>query len=262
MPAATLDEVVALCKRRGLIFPASEIYGGIANTYDYGHYGVLLKRNVSDLWWKAMIQERDDVVALDSAIIQHPKTWEASGHLAGFSDPLVQCLGKCKRRFFYTHVLGIGGRRTETDYMRMHEAARSVVRAVVRDGLDLSDDRQLRAAVEQACDDHGLDTPGSFAELRTIRFHDTDDDQLLAFTKTAADGSDPMLVVVNLDPEHAHAGTLHVDFTTLGFAADEGVVARDVLCDATYAWPNHGAWVRLDPAEHVAHVVALSEGGR
>jgi glycyl-tRNA synthetase len=99
MPAATLDEVVALCKRRGLIFPASEIYGGIANTYDYGHYGVLLKRNVSDLWWKSMIQERDDVVALDSAIIQHPKTWEASGHLAGFSDPLVQCLGKCKRRF-------------------------------------------------------------------------------------------------------------------------------------------------------------------
>jgi glycyl-tRNA synthetase len=99
MPAATLDEVVALCKRRGLIFPASEIYGGIANTYDYGHYGVLLKRNVSDLWWKAMIQERDDIVALDSAIIQHPRTWEASGHLAGFSDPLVQCLGKCKRRF-------------------------------------------------------------------------------------------------------------------------------------------------------------------
>ena len=94
-----MDEVVALCKRRGLIFPASEIYGGIANTYDYGHYGVLLKRNVTDAWWKAMIQERDDIVALDSAIIQHPRTWEASGHLAGFSDPLVQCLGKCKRRF-------------------------------------------------------------------------------------------------------------------------------------------------------------------
>src|SRR4051794_38667246 len=99
MPAATLDEVVALCKRRGLIFPASEIYGGFANTYDYGHYGVLLKRNVTDAWWKAMIQERDDIVALDSAIIQHPRTWEASGHLAGFSDPLVQCLGRCKRRF-------------------------------------------------------------------------------------------------------------------------------------------------------------------
>ena len=104
MPAATMDEVVALCKRRGLIFPASEIYGGIANTYDYGHYGVLLKRNVTDAWWKAMIQERDDIVALDSAIIQHPRTWEASGHLAGFSDPLVQCLGKCKKRFRLDHL--------------------------------------------------------------------------------------------------------------------------------------------------------------
>ena len=86
-----MDKIVALCKRRGLIFPASEIYGGIANTYDYGHYGVLLKNNVVNAWWKAMIQERDDIVALDSAIIQHPRTWEASGHLAGFTDPLVDC---------------------------------------------------------------------------------------------------------------------------------------------------------------------------
>src|SRR5829696_3877903 len=86
-----MDKVVALCKRRGVIFPASEIYGGIANTYDYGHYGVLLKRNVVDAWWQAMIGERDDIVALDSAIIQHPRTWEASGHLAGFTDPLVDC---------------------------------------------------------------------------------------------------------------------------------------------------------------------------
>jgi glycyl-tRNA synthetase len=99
-----MDAVVALCKRRGLIFPASEIYGGIHNTYDYGHYGVLLKKNVVDAWWKAMIQERDDIVALDSAIIQHPRTWEASGHLDGFSDPLVQCLGKCKNRFREDHL--------------------------------------------------------------------------------------------------------------------------------------------------------------
>ena len=99
-----MDKIVALCKRRGLIFPASEIYGGIANTYDYGHYGVLLKNNVVNAWWRAMIQERDDIVALDSAIIQHPRTWEASGHLAGFSDPLVQCLGKCKRRFREDHL--------------------------------------------------------------------------------------------------------------------------------------------------------------
>jgi glycyl-tRNA synthetase len=99
----TMDKIVALCKRRGLIFPASEIYGGIANTYDYGHYGVLLKNNVIGAWWKAMIQERDDIVALDSAIIQHPRTWEASGHLAGFSDPLVECR-TCKLRFRADHL--------------------------------------------------------------------------------------------------------------------------------------------------------------
>ena len=98
-----MDKIVALCKRRGFIFPASEIYGGIANTYDYGHYGVLLKNNVVAEWWKAMIQERDDVVALDSAIIQHPRTWEASGHLAGFTDPLIDCRA-CKRRFRADHL--------------------------------------------------------------------------------------------------------------------------------------------------------------
>jgi glycyl-tRNA synthetase len=98
-----MDKVVALCKRRGLIFPASEIYGGIANTYDYGHYGVLLKNNVIGAWWRAMIQERDDIVALDSAIIQHPRTWEASGHLAGFSDPLIECRA-CNRRFRADHL--------------------------------------------------------------------------------------------------------------------------------------------------------------
>ncbi len=110
---ATMEKIVSLCKRRGLIFPASEIYGGIANTYDYGHYGVLLKNNVVAQWWKAMIQERDDIVALDSAIIQHPRTWEASGHLAGFTDPLVDCR-TCKRRFRADHLeeARAGPRRT------------------------------------------------------------------------------------------------------------------------------------------------------
>jgi glycyl-tRNA synthetase len=99
----TMDKIVALCKRRGFVFPASEIYGGIANTYDYGHYGVLLKNNVIGEWWKAMIQERDDIVALDSAIIQHPRTWEASGHLAGFTDPLIDCRA-CNQRFRADHL--------------------------------------------------------------------------------------------------------------------------------------------------------------
>src|ERR1700709_2094939 len=107
----TMDKIVALCKRRGLIFPASEIYGGIANTYDYGHYGGLLKRNVIDAWWQAMIGDRTDIVALDSAIIQHPKTWEASGHLAGFTDPLVDCK-TCGQRFRADHLgeLSCGGK--------------------------------------------------------------------------------------------------------------------------------------------------------
>src|SRR4051794_12436691 len=105
MPAdvVTMDKIVSLCKRRGFVFAASEIYGGIANTYDYGHYGVLLKRNVIDAWWDAMVFQRDDVVALDSAIIQHPRTWEASGHLAGFTDPLVDCRA-CKLRFRADHL--------------------------------------------------------------------------------------------------------------------------------------------------------------
>jgi glycyl-tRNA synthetase len=102
-PTVSMDQIVALCKRRGFIFPSSEIYGGIGSTYDYGHYGVLLKANVRNEWWRAMLLERDDVVALDSAILQHPRVWEASGHLAGFTDPLVDCR-TCKARFRADHL--------------------------------------------------------------------------------------------------------------------------------------------------------------
>ncbi|MFA9269145.1 MAG: glycine--tRNA ligase [Baekduiaceae bacterium] len=101
--AVTMEKIVALAKRRGFVFPSSEIYGGLGSTYDYGHYGVLLKNNVKDAWWKSMLQERDDIVALDSAILQHPKVWEASGHLAGFTDPLVDCR-TCKTRFRADHL--------------------------------------------------------------------------------------------------------------------------------------------------------------
>src|SRR4051794_40141527 len=99
----TMDKVVALCKRRGFIFPSSEIYGGLGSTYDYGHYGVLLKSNVKTEWWRAMLQERDDVVAIDSAILQHPRVWEASGHVGGFTDPLVDCK-TCGQRFRADHL--------------------------------------------------------------------------------------------------------------------------------------------------------------
>jgi glycyl-tRNA synthetase len=99
----TMEKIVALCKRRGFVFPSSEIYGGVGSTYDYGHYGVLLKTNVKNEWWRAMLQDRDDIVAIDSAILQHPRVWEASGHLEGFTDPLVDCR-TCKQRFRADHL--------------------------------------------------------------------------------------------------------------------------------------------------------------
>jgi glycyl-tRNA synthetase len=86
-----LEKLVALCKRRGFIYPGSEIYGGLAGTWDYGPLGVELKRNVKDVWWKDMVQLRDDVVGLDAAIMMNPKVWEASGHVEAFTDPLVEC---------------------------------------------------------------------------------------------------------------------------------------------------------------------------
>jgi glycyl-tRNA synthetase len=101
--AVTMDKIVSLSKRRGFVFPSSEIYGGLGSSYDYGHYGVRLKENVKARWLEAMVQERDDIVALDSAIILHPAVWEASGHVAGFTDPLVDCR-TCKKRFRADHL--------------------------------------------------------------------------------------------------------------------------------------------------------------
>jgi glycyl-tRNA synthetase len=123
----TMDKVVALCKRRGFIFPSSEIYGGVGSTYDFGHYGVLLKGNVKNEWWRAMLREREDIVALDSAILQHPRVWEASGHLAGFTDPLVDCK-TCGQRFRADHLADLRcGRKPskhpgETDECELTEA--------------------------------------------------------------------------------------------------------------------------------------------
>ena len=102
MPASTqpdvMDKLVSLSKRRGFIFQSSEIYGGTGSVWDYGPLGVELKKNLKDQWWKSMVRMRDDVEGLDAAILMHPRTWEASGHVAGFTDPLVDCK-TCKGRF-------------------------------------------------------------------------------------------------------------------------------------------------------------------
>lgn len=92
-----LEKVVALCKRRGFVFPGSEIYGGLANTWDYGPYGSILKQNVKNYWWQTFVTRRDDIVGLDSSILMNPKIWEASGHVGSFTDPLMDCKN-CKER--------------------------------------------------------------------------------------------------------------------------------------------------------------------
>jgi glycyl-tRNA synthetase len=117
MTVATMEQIVSLCKRRGFIFQSSEIYGGLSSTWDYGPLGVELKMNVKSAWWKSVVYERDDMEGLDAAILMHPRTWEASGHVESFADPLVDCKS-CKKRFRADDITGsrcveCGGELTE-----------------------------------------------------------------------------------------------------------------------------------------------------
>ena len=100
---STVDTVVSLCKRRGFVFPSGEIYGGTRSAWDYGPLGVELKDNIKRQWWKSMVQQRDDIVGLDSSVILPSQTWEASGHVATFSDPLTECQS-CHKRFRADHL--------------------------------------------------------------------------------------------------------------------------------------------------------------
>ncbi len=100
----SLKPIVALCKRRGFVYPGSEIYGGFANTYSFGPYGAELKKNIKDLWWKTFVRNRSDMVGLDGPVLLHPKAWEASGHLEGFNDALIDCKA-CKGRFRCDHLI-------------------------------------------------------------------------------------------------------------------------------------------------------------
>ncbi len=98
-----MEKIVSLCKRRGFVFQSSEIYGGTGSVWDYGPLGVELRRNVADAWWSSMVHARDDVEGLDAGILMHPRVWEASGHVSGFTDPLVECK-TCKRRWREDHL--------------------------------------------------------------------------------------------------------------------------------------------------------------
>ncbi len=104
----SLEQIVSLAKRRGFIFPGSEIYGGLAGTFDYGPLGLALKKNIEALWWRTFVDSRDDMYGIDSAILMNSKVWETSGHVGGFNDPLVVDM-KTNRRYRADHLLEEAG---------------------------------------------------------------------------------------------------------------------------------------------------------
>ncbi|MBI3508146.1 MAG: glycine--tRNA ligase [Chlamydiia bacterium] len=176
----SLKPIVALCKRRGFIYPGSEIYGGFANTYSYGPYGAELKKNIKDLWWRLFVHERRDMVGLDGPILLHPKTWQASGHVEGFVDALIDCKA-CKSRFRADHLIEEA----------LHKSA---------DGMNL---KQMTEEIQK----HKLKCPKcgaqDFTEARVfnLMFH-------THMSKTGADGD-----IAYLRPETAQA--IFVDFKNI-----------------------------------------------
>ncbi len=120
--SVTMDQIHSLCKRRGFIFSSSEIYGGMANSYTYGPYGIELKNNIKKLWWKMFVTDRKDLVGIDGPILLHPKLWEASGHATGFNDAMVDCK-ECKKRFRADHLVEeLTGQDLEGDLIAMQRA--------------------------------------------------------------------------------------------------------------------------------------------
>ena len=137
-PANLMEALVSLAKRRGIIYPSSEIYGGLNGFFDYGPVGAELKRNIRDCWWRDMVQRRDDIVGIETSIIMHPKVWEASGHVAGFTDPLVDC--KVSKQRFRADQLFF--------------AAVLVEPIQGEAGIQIPDDGYL-ASLRRLCDQHG-----------------------------------------------------------------------------------------------------------
>lgn len=126
-----MENLVSLCKRRGFVFPSSEIYGGFAAVYDFGPYGAELAKNIRETWWKAMVYDHENIVGLDSAIFMHPKVWEASGHVGGFSDPLAECK-ECHTRVRVDHLLEEAGvfadeKMSEEEINTLFDAKRAMI---------------------------------------------------------------------------------------------------------------------------------------
>lgn len=147
-----MDKIVSLAKRRGFVYPSSEIYGGFAAVYDYGPYGVELANNVKANWWKAMVQVREDIVGLDSAIFMSPRIWEASGHVSGFSDPLAECK-KCHARLRVDHLLEDVGvvadeKMTEEEINKLFTENKSKIKCPTCGVKDFTDARKFNLLVK------------------------------------------------------------------------------------------------------------------
>lgn len=148
----SMDKIISLCKRRGFVFPSSEIYDGFAAVYDFGPYGVELANNIKKEWWKAMTQLRDDIVGLDSAIFMSPKIWEASGHVKGFSDPLTECR-KCHARLRLDTLLEEAGifadeKMTEEEINRIFDENRGKIKCPVCGASDFTPGRKFNLLVQ------------------------------------------------------------------------------------------------------------------
>lgn len=178
--SASMDEIVSLCKRRGFIYQGSDIYGGLAGTWDYGPLGVTLKRNIINLWWKMFVEDRDDMYGLDAAILMNQKVWQASGHVAGFSDPMVECMN-CHARFREDYLKEnkcptCGKTRTFSQAEQFNMMFKTVAGPKYR-SIDRDDSAGMTARVEWM-DEHGkaekkFDLEDEFKELGGFMFYDT-----------------------------------------------------------------------------------------
>src|SRR6266446_660098 len=142
MSKISLEDIVSLCKRRGFIYQGSEIYGGLAGTWDYGPLGVALKRNITREWWKFFVEDRDDMYGIDAAILMNQNVWKASGHVGGFHDPLVEDL-KTKKRYRADHLLEENGVSPVGMTLEQMDFAIREHKLKSPDGNDLGDVRQF-----------------------------------------------------------------------------------------------------------------------
>src|SRR3989339_625878 len=147
-----MDKIIGFCKRRGFVYPSSEIYGGFAAVYDYGPYGVELKNAIRDAWWKNMVKDREDIVGLDAAIFMLPKVWEASGHVGGFADPLSECK-KCHTRSRVDHLLEDAGvfadeKMSEEEINKIFNENKKKIKCLKCGGSDFSEARSFNLLVK------------------------------------------------------------------------------------------------------------------